>query len=231
MTRQKLSQRPRHVSPTLPRSRTRCSTPACVSSWLSESPAWPAPITATSTGSGTNAHVRRLPERRWLALGRLMKPRTGKTEHVDVDGLHIAHRRAGTGPPLLLLHGAPGDSRLWRTQLEELSDDFTPGFGESADPPESLRMREFGACLAGFVNALGLWRPHVLGHSWGSALALELYRQLPSVPRRCCSSAPTRVGAARCHPTRSPSGSSSRSTPADRRRRRTLTAVDRPRAP
>ncbi len=118
-----------------------------------------------------------------------MTPGEGETEDVDVDGLRIAYRRAGTGPPLLLLHGAPGDSRVWRTQLEGLSDDFTviawhtPGFGASADPPESWRMREFGACLAGFVNALGLWRPHVLGHSWGSTLALDLYRQLPSVPK------------------------------------------------
>src|SRR5205807_7578100 len=51
MTRQKLSQRPRHVSPTRPRSRTTCSIPAWRSSWLIESPAWPAPTTATSTVS------------------------------------------------------------------------------------------------------------------------------------------------------------------------------------
>ena len=112
-----------------------------------------------------------------------------ETEQVDVDGLRIAFRRAGTGPPLLLLHGAVCDSRVWRTQLETLSDEFTviawdaPGCGDSADPPENWRMREFGGCLAGFVNALGLWRPHVLGHSWGSALALELSRQHPAVPK------------------------------------------------
>src|SRR5260370_26435561 len=51
MTRQKLSHRVRHVWPTRPRSSTTCSTSACASSWLSESPAWPAPTITTSTDS------------------------------------------------------------------------------------------------------------------------------------------------------------------------------------
>src|SRR5207237_4944738 len=48
VTRQKVSQRPRQVSPTRPRSRTTWSTPAADSSWLTERPACPAPITTTS---------------------------------------------------------------------------------------------------------------------------------------------------------------------------------------
>src|ERR1700694_682428 len=58
MTRQKLSQRPRHVSPTRPRSRTMWSTPAAASSWLSESPACPAPTTMTSTAGFIDAHCK-----------------------------------------------------------------------------------------------------------------------------------------------------------------------------
>ncbi len=42
-------------------------------------------------------------------------------------------------------------------------------------------MPEFADCLAGFVRALDLDRPHVLGHSWGSSLALELYRRHPEL--------------------------------------------------
>src|SRR5713226_7801367 len=59
MTRQKLSQRPRHVSPTRPRSRTMCSTPAAASSWLSERPACPAPTMTTSTFEFIDADCRR----------------------------------------------------------------------------------------------------------------------------------------------------------------------------
>ena len=76
---------------------------------------------------------------------------------------------------------------MWRSQLEGLSDEFTvvawdaPGCGGSSDPPESFRLPEYAECLAAFVDALGLGRVHVLGHSWGSGLALELYRRHPMI--------------------------------------------------
>lgn len=44
-------------------------------------------------------------------------------------------------------------------------------------------MPAYGSCLAGFVEALGLGSAHVLGLSWGSTLALELYRQRPDLVR------------------------------------------------
>jgi len=110
-------------------------------------------------------------------------------EHVEVVGLRIAYQRFGDGPCVLLLHGAVSDSRVWRVELELLSDAFTvvawdaPGCGGSADPPEHFRLPEYAECLEQFISALGLERPHVLGHSWGSALALELYRLGPSIVR------------------------------------------------
>ena len=105
---------------------------------------------------------------------------------VKVDGLRLAYRRAGEGPALVLLHGAFSDSRTWRPQLEGLSDEFTviawdaPGCGGSSDPPESFGRDAYGECLEAFVSELGLDRPHVLGLSLGSVLALELYRRRPS---------------------------------------------------
>ncbi len=109
---------------------------------------------------------------------------------VEVAGLRISYERAGHGPPLVLVHGFVGDARgTWGRQLEALSDDFTvvawdgPGTGRSADPPGWFRMPEFADCLAGFVAALGLRHTHVGGLSFGGALALELYRRHPGVPR------------------------------------------------
>jgi pimeloyl-ACP methyl ester carboxylesterase len=111
-------------------------------------------------------------------------------EEVEVSGLRIAYERAGSGPPLVLLHGFVGDARgTWGHQLEELSDDFTvvawdgPGTGQSADPPEGFRLPEFADCLAGLLAALELRHPHVAGLSFGGALALELYRRHPAIPR------------------------------------------------
>jgi pimeloyl-ACP methyl ester carboxylesterase len=83
------------------------------------------------------------------------------------------------------LHGFVGNSQEWRGQIDELSDAFTvvawdaPGSGQSSDPPASFRMAQYADCLAGFVDALDLGRPHVIGLSFGGALALELYRRHP----------------------------------------------------
>jgi pimeloyl-ACP methyl ester carboxylesterase len=44
-------------------------------------------------------------------------------------------------------------------------------------------MAGYADCLAGFVEALGLDEPHVTGLSFGGALALELYRRHPAIPR------------------------------------------------
>ena len=52
-------------------------------------------------------------------------------DHVLVGGLRIGFRHAGHGPPLMLLHGGLGDSRVWRDQLEDLSDEFTVGVGRT----------------------------------------------------------------------------------------------------
>ncbi len=110
-------------------------------------------------------------------------------DQIEIEGFRIAYQRAGEGPLLVLLHGFFGDSRVWRWQLQELSDEFTvvawdgPGCGQSTDPPEAFRMPDYADCLAGFVQGLDLGRPHVLGLSFGGALALEFYRRHPTVPR------------------------------------------------
>ncbi len=110
-------------------------------------------------------------------------------EQIEIGDLRIAFRRAGQGPPLVLLHGGISDSREWSRQLAGLSDAFTvvawdaPGCGGSSDPPESFSMAEYADCLASFIDALGLGRPHVLGLSFGATLALELYRRNSTLPR------------------------------------------------
>ncbi|MGH3040847.1 MAG: alpha/beta fold hydrolase [Gaiellaceae bacterium] len=107
---------------------------------------------------------------------------------IDAGGHRIAYERRGEGPPVVLLHGYVGDRRTWRLQIDDLSDEFTvvawdaPGYGGSADPPEAFSLSDFADCLAAFIAALGIGRPHVVGLSFGGGLALELYRRHPAVP-------------------------------------------------
>jgi pimeloyl-ACP methyl ester carboxylesterase len=84
-------------------------------------------------------------------------------EMVEVDGLHIAYERVGSGSALVLLHGYVGDGpTTWRGQLDGLSDEFTvvawdaPGAGRSTDPPERFGLAGYADCLAGFLEKLGL---------------------------------------------------------------------------
>ena len=107
----------------------------------------------------------------------------------DVAGKPIAYRRAGTGPPLVLLHGAWSDSREWRVQLEQLSDEFTviawdaPGCGGSWDPPDEYPLTAYADAVAGLLAAIGVDRAHLLGISFGGGLALEVYRRHPALAR------------------------------------------------
>ena len=109
-------------------------------------------------------------------------------EYTVVDGEQVAFERRGRGEPLVLLHGLPGDRRIWRRQLAGLADEFmvvawdAPGSGRSWDPPGSFGVTEVAGCLLGFIEALDLGRPHVVGLSWGSGVALALCRLAPGVP-------------------------------------------------
>ncbi len=109
---------------------------------------------------------------------------------VMVDGLRIAYERAGAGPTLVLLHGYVADGpTTWRRQLDGLCDEFTvvawdaPGVGGSSDPPEGFGMAGYADCLAGFVDALGLDRPNVVGLSFGGSLALAFEDRHVAVAR------------------------------------------------
>lgn len=87
----------------------------------------------------------------------------------------------------MLVHGALSDSRVWRWQVNTLSQEHTvvawdaPGCGQSADPPDWFRLPDYADTLAELIAVLKLGRTHVLGHSFGGALALELARRHPQV--------------------------------------------------
>jgi pimeloyl-ACP methyl ester carboxylesterase len=112
----------------------------------------------------------------------------GALETVECGGLRIAYERAGSGPPLVLLHGYVADGRTtWQAQIEALADEFTvvawdaPGAGGSSDPPESLGIFGYADCLARFVELLGFDRPNVAGLSFGGALALAFAARHPEM--------------------------------------------------
>jgi pimeloyl-ACP methyl ester carboxylesterase len=108
-------------------------------------------------------------------------------EVVRANGLEIAYQRVGQGPPLVLVHGAADDGRVWHPQLSALADEFTviawdePGAGCSSDVPADFGLADYASCLAALIEALELGPAHVAGLSWGGTVALELYRHHPGL--------------------------------------------------
>ena len=91
----------------------------------------------------------------------------------------IFYLRRGTyGPPLICVHGAGGTHSHWGYQLRGLSDIaqvYTidlPGHGRSA-PPGRATIAGYAAAVCAFMDALGLRRAALAGHSMGGAVALH----------------------------------------------------------
>lgn len=108
-------------------------------------------------------------------------------EFIEAGELRIAYERSGQGPPLVLVHGAADDGRVWEPQRAGLAEEFTvvawdePGAGRSSDLPKGFGLAGYADALATLLEALGLGPAHVAGVSWGGTVALELYRRRPEL--------------------------------------------------
>lgn len=93
-----------------------------------------------------------------------------------LNGIFYAER--GTGPALVCLHGAGGSHTHWGYILAGLADRARvivpdlPGHGRSEPPPPG-DMAAYGAWALGLLDALGIERAILAGHSMGAAIALE----------------------------------------------------------
>jgi pimeloyl-ACP methyl ester carboxylesterase len=99
---------------------------------------------------------------------------------VTANGVDLHVETSGDGVPVLLLHGWPDSSALWRHQVPFLAGSgfrvITPdlrGFGQSSRPvgKHSYRLRESVADVAAVLDAADARTAHVVGHDWGAAVA------------------------------------------------------------
>lgn len=100
-----------------------------------------------------------------------------------VPGGRVWYRIAGggAGTPLLLLHGGPGAPSYYLEPLARLGgerpvvfyDQLGCGRSEHPDDPALWRVERFVQELAALRAGLGLERVHILGHSWGTMLAVD----------------------------------------------------------
>ena len=109
---------------------------------------------------------------------------TLRKRHLTVDGLRMAYVEEGEGDPIVLLHGNPTSSFLWRDvipHLAPLGRCLAPdliGMGDSDPPPDpgpgSYRFAEHRRYLDGLLEALGVTdRVTLVVHDWGSGLGFD----------------------------------------------------------
>jgi pimeloyl-ACP methyl ester carboxylesterase len=102
---------------------------------------------------------------------------------IPVDGIELNVSVEGEGEPVLLIHGFPDSSALWRSVTPRLNAAGYQtvaldqrGFGES-DAPEGKRryaLTHLAADALAVLDALGIHRAHLVGHDWGAAVGWYL---------------------------------------------------------
>lgn len=119
-------------------------------------------------------------------------------QRIKVNGVELSYTDEGRGEPLLFVHGALGDYRSW----ERISPAYTPRFrvisyslrghfpGTQADDAFATAQEHAGDLVA-LLEALRLGRAHVVGQSFGGAVALVAAWQQPELVNRLVLAEPS----------------------------------------
>lgn len=132
-------------------------------------------ILAAAGWLGWNAMV----TRRLAADAEKRIPRVGKTVTIGSDAIHYVDQ--GSGRPILFVHGLGGQLHHFRqTLFPAMGEGFRlvamdrPGSGYSTRVSSGARLPEQAEAIAKFIDAVGLEKPLLVGHSLGGAIALRV---------------------------------------------------------
>jgi hypothetical protein len=128
----------------------------------------------------------------------LADPAPMRLRRVTAHGLRVSTLEAGSGPPVLAVHGLGATKGSFLPTVAALSDRFRvialdlPGFGDSDKPIAARYDPQFFAdvCL-GLLDSLELERAHLIGNSLGGRIVLELALQNPDRVGRVALLAPS----------------------------------------
>lgn len=104
---------------------------------------------------------------------------------LTADRAQVGYRRAGSGEPLVYLHGA-GLTRQWLPVYEKLAESFDvivpehPGFGDTSLPDHIRSFDDLVLHYDAVLRELGLDRVHLVGHSMGGWLAADMAVTYPT---------------------------------------------------
>jgi pimeloyl-ACP methyl ester carboxylesterase len=109
---------------------------------------------------------------------------------VELHGHRVIYRSAGSGPPVVLIHGMVNSSRHWEAVALRLADAYTViapdliGHGDSATPRGDYSLGAHAASIRDLLTAIGIERATVVGHSLGGGVAMQFFYQFPQRTER-----------------------------------------------
>ncbi|MGW6057564.1 acetoin dehydrogenase dihydrolipoyllysine-residue acetyltransferase subunit [Streptomyces sp. NPDC055189] len=119
----------------------------------------------------------------------------------EVGGRALAYTTSGGGAEeIVLVHGYGGDKNSWLFVQEPLAVRHTvyaldlPGHGESSKDVGDGSLASLAAVVTGFLDALGIERAHLVGHSLGGAVATAVAAGVPERVRSLTLIAPAGYG-------------------------------------
>ena len=99
------------------------------------------------------------------------------------NGERISYREAGSGTPVVILHGLGGRSESWVPQYDALSDRYrvigwdAPGYNQSSEMQQDEPLiPNYVPVIKRFVDALSLDKFHLVGHSVGTVLSAAFHQ-------------------------------------------------------
>ena len=118
-------------------------------------------------------------------------------QHVVVDGVDLAYvDSGGSGPPLVFLHGLSSYMGFWEHQIPAFTAGHRvlaldlPGFGASGRPDAPYTPPWFAGVVADWMEAVGVPRATLVGHSMGGQIAMTIALDHPDRVDRLVLSAP-----------------------------------------
>jgi 3-oxoadipate enol-lactonase len=104
---------------------------------------------------------------------------------IEANQIHINFETHGQGQPAIFLHGYPFDHTIWDAMLPFLSGRIRSilpdlrGFGQTDAPNGMYTMRQHADDVAGLMDALGIEKAVLVGHSLGGYIALAFAQAYP----------------------------------------------------
>jgi pimeloyl-ACP methyl ester carboxylesterase len=117
----------------------------------------------------------------------------------QVGGWLVRYEAAGKGEPVILVHGLSGSTRWWSRNVRAIAGRYRvylvdlPGFGKMRRLRRQFNLAEAADWLSKWMNAVGLERAHLVGHSMGGYICLHLAASRPEAVRRLVLVAPAGV--------------------------------------